>query len=191
MRGSASRVFAKLSSAPLTQLAIDPRRARSSPRFAIFLVSTSVVVVLWFGAQRRAGRADDAGPTRPIHSLRGVCRGCARLAVGNRRRNRRRRPARPSGCSKFWPSSPQSARRQHPSSLPSPPRGEVAFDNVHFSYPTRAGVSGARRRFVCGAPGRKGRHRRPVRRWQEHDFSSAAALLRSASGPGHARRHAA
>jgi ATP-binding cassette subfamily B protein len=36
---------------------------------------------------------------------------------------------------------PAILRPEHPKSLPQPPRGEVAFDAVHFSYPTRSSVS--------------------------------------------------
>ncbi len=63
-------------------------RARSIlTAFAIFLVSTSVVVVLWIGAQDVLAGTYDAGPAQPIHSLCRACRERARLAVGNRRRD--------------------------------------------------------------------------------------------------------
>ena len=56
--------------------------------FAIFLVSASVVIVLWVGAQDVLSARDHGGPARAIHPLRGVRRRRARLAVGNRRRDR-------------------------------------------------------------------------------------------------------
>jgi ATP-binding cassette, subfamily B, bacterial len=36
---------------------------------------------------------------------------------------------------------PVITRPAHPATLPSPPRGEVAFSDVKFSYPTRRGIS--------------------------------------------------
>src|SRR5580692_5254346 len=39
-----------------------------------------------------------------------------------------------------WPQA-RSARCRHPAALPLPARGEVAFEDVRFSYPTRPNVS--------------------------------------------------
>ena len=85
---------------------------------------------------------------------------------------------------------PAIARPPHPAALPSPARGEVAFEDVHFSYPTRPNVSALNGVSFAVRPGREGRDRRPVRRRQEHDLSSVAALLRSDRRPRHARRRA-
>ena len=53
--------------------------------------------------------------------------------------------------------------------------------------PIRRGpIAGAPRRVLCRAARREARHRRPVRRRQEHDLPSAAALLRSDRRPHHA-----
>ncbi len=122
--------------------------ARSSTRarailtaVVIFLVSASVVVILWVGAQDvLAGRIT---PGRLVQFLL-----YAMIAAGGL-----------SELSQVWGEislaagaaerlaellaiAPDVTAPAHPMPLPSPPRGEVAFDNVRFAYPTRteAGV---------------------------------------------------
>ena len=84
-----------------------------------------------------------------------------------------------------------ASRRRIPYRCRSPARGEVAFDDVRFSYPTRPNVSALDGVSFRVARRRESRDRRTVRRRQEHDLSSAAALLRSDCRPHLARRRAA
>ena len=103
----------------------------------IFMVSASVVGVLWYGAQDVMSGHHDAGPALAIRPLRGVRRklprpalgGLRRIRAGGRRgraagRNPRRRARHPGAAS--------------PKPLPEPSPGTVSFEDVHFSYPTRA-----------------------------------------------------
>jgi ATP-binding cassette, subfamily B, bacterial len=117
--------------------------ARSSIRarailtaIAIFLVATSVVVVLWIGAQDvltakiTPGRLGQfilyavfaAGALGSLSEIGGEI-------------------AQASGAAErlfeILAIRPAIARPAHPLALPTPPRGEVAFADVYFSYPTR------------------------------------------------------
>jgi len=59
-----------------------------------------------------------------------------------------------------------------PLAMPVPPRGDVSFDNVVFAYPTRPDAMAVDGVFAFSACRRKGRHRRPFGRRQEHAVSS-------------------
>ena len=78
----------------------------------------------------RAGRAYDAGPARPIHSL---CRACAASALGSLSETGGEM-AQASGAAErlfeILAIKPAIARPPHPAALPSPARGEVAFEDV-------------------------------------------------------------
>ena len=108
--------------------------------FAIFLVSASVVVVLWIGAQDvltaqiTPGRLGQfvlyavfaAGALGSLSEIGGEI-------------------AQASGAAErlfeILAIKPAILRPEHPKVLPQPPRGEVTFDAVRFSYPTRSSVS--------------------------------------------------
>ena len=148
---------------------------------AIFLVSASVIVVLWIGAQDVL--AAKITPGRLGQFILYAVFAAARSARCRKPAARSRRlPARRSDCSRSSRSNPRSSRPAQPLALPLPPRGEAAFEDVRFSYPTRPKRVGAQRRILSRSPGRETRHRRSVRRRQEHDLPSAAPLLRSAAG---------
>ncbi len=91
---------------------------------------------------------------------------------------------RPSGAmeriSEILARPPGIAAPAHPTPLPSPPRGEIAFEDVTFAYPGRPDLPALNGFDLSVRPGRAGRPGRPVRRRQEHGVSPAAALLRSA-----------
>ena len=121
--------------------------ARSSIRaravltaIAIFLVSTSVVVVLWVGAQDVL--AGHITPGRLSQFVLYAVLGASALGslseIGGE-------IAQASGAAErlfeILAVKPVITRPAHPAILPSPPRGEVAFSDVKFSYPTRATVS--------------------------------------------------
>ncbi len=119
----------------------DSIRARAFlTAFAIFLVSASVVVVLWIGAQDvltaqiTPGRLGQfvlyavfaAGALGSLSEIGGEI-------------------AQASGAAErlfeILAIKPAILRPEHPKTLPQPPRGEVTFDAVRFSYPTRSSVS--------------------------------------------------
>src|SRR5579862_4047470 len=119
----------------------DSIRARAIlTAFAIFLVSSSVVVVLWIGAQdvltaqMTPGRLGQfvlyavfaAGALGSLSEIGGEI-------------------AQASGAAErlfeILAIKPAILKPEHPKALPQPPRGEVAFDDVRFSYPTRSSVA--------------------------------------------------
>jgi len=119
----------------------DSIRARAVlTAFAIFLVSASVVVVLWVGAQdvlsakMTPGRLGQfvlyavfaAGALGSLSEFGGE------LATTSGAAER---------LFEILAVRPAIVRPAHPAALPLPPRGEVAFDKVRFSYPTRPSVS--------------------------------------------------
>ena len=92
---------------------------------------------------RRPGRArgpHDGGAALPVRALRRVRRRRPRPAVGGLGRalagGRRGRAAvrDPRACGR------RSCGPARPVALPEPPRGEVAFADVRFAYPTRPGI---------------------------------------------------
>ena len=74
---------------------------------------------------------------------------------------------------------PQIAAPASPRALPVPARGDVSFENVSFAYPARPDVAVVDGVSFTVQRRREGRDRRPLRRRQEHAVSSVAALLRS------------
>ncbi len=69
-----------------------------------------------------------------------------------------------------------------PRALPAPPRGDVSFDNVRFAYPSRPDAAAVDGVSFTVKRRREGRDRRTVRRRQEHAVSFAAAVLRPGLG---------
>jgi ATP-binding cassette, subfamily B, bacterial len=123
------------------------RAARQSIRarailtgLAIFLVSASVVVVLWIGAhevltvQITPGRLGQfilyavlaAGALGSLSEIGGEIAAASGAA---------------ERLFEILAIKPAIVRPAHPVALPMPPRGEVAFEDVRFFYPTRPGVS--------------------------------------------------
>jgi ATP-binding cassette subfamily B protein len=118
---------------------------------AIFLVAASVIVVLWIGAQQVLTAQITAGRLGQFilyAVLGGGALGSLSEVYGEL--------AQASGAAErlfeILAIKPLIAAPAQPTPLPSPGRGEVAFADVHFSYPTRptisalAGVSFAVRR---------------------------------------------
>ena len=159
---------------PSRRHAIRSARARCYG-FAIFWSPTSVVVVLWIGAQEVL--AGEITPGRlGQFILYAVLAGSALGSLSEIGGEIAQASGAAERLFEILAIKPAIVRPAHPLALPSPPRGEVEFDDVRFSYPTRPTVSALERRFVSRPAGREGRHRRPVRRGQEHDLSSGAAL---------------
>jgi ATP-binding cassette, subfamily B, bacterial len=102
----------------------------------IFLASSSVVVVLWVGAQDvLAGRTTAGTLSQFVLFAVFAASGLGQLsevwgelsqAAGSAER-----------LSELLRIEPDIKAPAHPVSLPSPPRGEIKFDAVRFAYPTR------------------------------------------------------
>ena len=121
----------------------DAARARMRARagltaITIFLVFAGVVGILWYGAQdvlagtMSAGRlgqfvlysAFAAGALGELSEVWGE----VQQAAGSAER-----------LSELLDEEPNIASPPHPKPLPAPPRGEIAFRDVSFAYPTRPG----------------------------------------------------
>jgi ATP-binding cassette subfamily B protein len=107
---------------------------------AIFLVSSSVVVVLWVGAQDvLAGRTTPGTLGQFILYAVFAASGLGQLSEvwGEL--------SQASGAAErlmeLMAVEPAIKAPPNPKALPQPPRGEVAFENVRFAYPTRGDVS--------------------------------------------------
>jgi ATP-binding cassette subfamily B protein len=108
--------------------------------FAIFLVTSSVVVVLWVGAHDVL--SDRITPGRLSQFVLYAVFAAAALGslseIGGE-------IAAASGAAErlfeILAIKPAIFRPAKPRALPQPPRGEAAFEDVRFSYPTRASVS--------------------------------------------------
>ena len=120
-------------------------------------------------------RRRHAGAPHAIHHLRRIGRRCARLVVGNRRRDcggvRRRRAA---------VRNPRHQARDHAAgasgrvAVAAARRGRVRGGAVRLSDARQC--IGAQQRVVPGAPGREGRNRRALGRRQEYDLQPHPAL---------------
>ena len=161
------------------EAALTSIRARATlTAIIIFLAGSSVVVVLWVGAQDvLSGRLTAGTLSQFVLFAVFAASGLGQLsevwgelaqASGSAER-----------LSEILHIEPQIKAPAHPLALPVPSRGEVGFDAVRFAYPAHPaefvldGVSfNVRRR-------REDRDRRAVGRGQEHDLPPAAALLRS------------
>jgi ATP-binding cassette subfamily B protein len=122
------------------QAAVLSTRARAIlTAIAIFLVFASVVVVLWIGAQDVMARAITPGRLSQFLLFAVLAAGgLGELSqVGGE-------VAAASGAAErlfeILAIKPVIERPAHPVALPSPARGEVAFDQVGFSYPARPQV---------------------------------------------------
>jgi ATP-binding cassette subfamily B protein len=103
---------------------------------AIFLVSTSVVIVLWFGAQDVLAAKITAGRLGQFVLYAVFAAGAlgSLSEIGGE-------VAQASGAAErlfeLLAIKPVITRPPRPQALPLPPRGEVAFSDVDFAYPTR------------------------------------------------------
>jgi ATP-binding cassette subfamily B protein len=108
--------------------------------FAIFLVTTSVVVVLWVGAQEVLSAEITPGRLGQFILYAVFAAGAlgSLSEIGGE-------IASASGAAErlfeILAIKPAILPPAQPLKLPVPPRGEAAFEDVRFSYPTRASVS--------------------------------------------------
>ena len=131
-RGAVERAF---------EAARDSMRARALlTAIAIFLVTASVVLVLWVGAQDVLAFRITPGRLGQfvLYAVFAAAALGSLSEIGGE-------VAQASGAAErlfeILAIKPAIVRPAKPLALPSPPRGEVAFTDVRFSYPTRANVS--------------------------------------------------
>jgi ATP-binding cassette, subfamily B, bacterial len=106
----------------------------------IFLVATSIIVVLWVGALEV--RTDQITPGRLSQFiLYAVLAGSALGSLSETGGEIASASGAAERLFEILAIAPAITRPPHPLALPSPPRGEVAFDDVRFAYPTRANIS--------------------------------------------------
>ncbi|ACL58249.1 ABC transporter transmembrane domain-containing protein [Methylobacterium nodulans] len=121
---------------------------------AIFLVSASVVGVLWYGAQGVASGVMSAGQLSQfvLYAVFGASAlgqlsevyGELTLAAGAAER-----------LGEILHTEPAITAPAQPVALPVPPRGEVAFEHVRFSYPARPEQSALQDLSFRVAPGER------------------------------------
>ncbi len=118
------------------QAAVQSTRARAAlTAVIIFLAATSVVVVLWVGAQDVLRDRMTAGALSQfvlfaVFAASGLGQlsevwGELSQAAGSAER-----------LGEILNVQPEIAAPSHPTPLPTPPRGEIRFDAVRFAYPT-------------------------------------------------------
>jgi ATP-binding cassette, subfamily B, bacterial len=106
----------------------------------IFLVATSIIVVLWVGALEV--RTDQITPGRLSQFI--LYAVLAGSALGSLSETGGEIAAASGAAERLFEIlaiAPAITRPPRPLALPSPPRGEVAFEDVRFAYPTRANIS--------------------------------------------------
>jgi ATP-binding cassette subfamily B protein len=108
--------------------------------FAIFMVTTSVVIVLWIGAQEVLTLAISPGRLGQFILYAAFAAG----ALGSLSETGGEIASASGAAERLFEIlaiRPVIFRPAQPKALPLPPRGEAAFEDVRFSYPTRPDVS--------------------------------------------------
>jgi ATP-binding cassette subfamily B protein len=121
---------------------------------AIFLVAASVIVVLWIGAQQvLAGQITPGRLSQFI--LYAVLAGSALGSLSEIGGEMAQASGAAERLFEILAIRPAIAAPAHPLPLPMPPRGEVNFADVRFSYPTRPNVSALNGVSFTVRPGEK------------------------------------
>jgi ATP-binding cassette subfamily B protein len=121
---------------------------------AIFLVATSIIVVLWIGAQEvLAGQITPGRLGQFI--LYAVLAGSALGALSEVGGEMAQASGAAERLFEILAIRPAIAAPAHPLPLPLPARGEVNFEDVRFSYPTRPNVSALNCVSFAVRPGEK------------------------------------
>jgi ATP-binding cassette, subfamily B, bacterial len=107
---------------------------------AIFLVATSVIVVLWIGAQQVLAAQITPGRLGQF-ILYAVLAGSALGSLSEIGGEVAQASGAAERLFEILAIKPAIAAPPHPLALPVPARGEVAFADVRFAYPTRPTVS--------------------------------------------------
>jgi ATP-binding cassette, subfamily B, bacterial len=121
---------------------------------AIFLVSASVIVVLWVGAQDVLAAKISPGRLGQF-ILYAVLAGSALGSLSEIGGEVAQASGAAERLFEILAIKPAIVRPARPLPLPAPVRGEVAFADVHFSYPTRPSVLALKAVSFRVAPGEK------------------------------------
>jgi ATP-binding cassette, subfamily B, bacterial len=123
------------------EAARDSARARAGLIcLVIFLVGTSIIIVLWVGAAEVHSHTITGGRLAQF-ILYAVLAGSALGSLSETGGEIAAASGAAERLFEILAIAPAITRPSHPLALPSPPRGEVAFDDVRFAYPTRANIS--------------------------------------------------
>ena len=176
------------------EVAFDAAKERMRARavltaLAMFLVVASITGVLWFGAAAVIDGSMTVGRLSQF-VLYAVFAGAAFAQVSEIWGEVSQAAGAAERLTELLAVEPEIKSPAFPVALPVPARGEVEFDDVRFAYPGRPKLPTLNGISFRASTRRDHRHRRAVRRRQEHDLQSAAALLRSAGGRGSRRRRA-
>ena len=149
----------------------------------IFLLLGAITMIIWQGAvDVAAGRM--SGGTIAAFVLYGGLLAGAFGALSEVYGDLLRAAGASERLNELLAAEPDILAPAAPAVLPSPPRGELAFEDVTFHYPTRPEVS-ALEGFSAGRPpARAAGGGRSVRRGQDHHCSSlpSASTIRSRGG---------
>jgi ATP-binding cassette subfamily B protein len=104
--------------------------------FAIFLIFSSVVAVLWFGSRDVLSGTMTAG-TLGQFVLYAVFAASAFGALSEVGGELAQAAGATERLAEILDENPGISAPLNPVALPQPSRGEISFDQVHFSYPTR------------------------------------------------------
>ncbi|NKW79589.1 ATP-binding cassette domain-containing protein [Ochrobactrum pecoris] len=104
--------------------------------FAIFLIFSSIVAVLWFGSRDVLAGTMTAG-TLGQFVLYAVFAGSSFGALSEVGGELAQAAGATERLVEILDEQPGIAAPARPVAMPMPPRGEIVFDSVHFSYPTR------------------------------------------------------
>lgn len=104
--------------------------------FAIFLIFASIVAVLWFGSRDVLSGAITTG-TLGQFVLYAVFVAGAFGALSDVGAELAQAAGAAERLAEILDEKPGISAPGHPLALPVPPRGEITFDEVYFSYPTR------------------------------------------------------
>lgn len=106
---------------------------------AIFLISASVVGVMWYGAQGVLSGAMSAGQLSQF-VLYAVFGASALGQLSEVYGELAQAAGAAERLGEILAAEPMIRAPEHPQAFPEPARGEVAFDEVRFAYPTRPGT---------------------------------------------------
>ncbi len=154
MAGATAKRFAAASEDAFLASRASARARALLTGVAIFLISASVVGVLWYGAQGVAAGTLSAGQLSQfvLYAVFGASAlgqlsevyGELTLAAGAAER-----------LAEILDTVPAIGAPDRPRALPTPPRGEIAFERVRFHYPTRPEMPALHDLSFIVAPGER------------------------------------
>jgi ATP-binding cassette subfamily B protein len=136
--GIASGRFGEAAENAFEAARLSTRQRAFLTGFAITMVFGSVVAVLWFGAQSVLAGTMSAG-TLGQFLLYSVMAAGALAALSEVWSELSQAAGAAGRLTELLAEKPEIAAPANPLRLPSPAIGSVAFDGVHFAYPTRPG----------------------------------------------------